>query len=140
MSVSADYNPQIDLDELLAFSDDEVVTQSLVRDVTPRAGTTIALITLDNGEDYRRPNTFGARGLLELERVLIEQKERAAAGAIQAVAITGKPYILAAGADLSRVGEVPSVEAARSLAQLGHRVFSRLSSLGVPSFVYVNGL
>ncbi|MGO2663711.1 3-hydroxyacyl-CoA dehydrogenase NAD-binding domain-containing protein [Mycetocola reblochoni] len=138
--MSSDYEPDIDLTELLAFSDDEVVTHAHVRDVTPRPGTTIALITLDNGEDYRRPNTFGARGLLELDEVLVSLTARAASGEIQAVAITGKPYILAAGADLSKVGDVPSAAAARSLAQLGHRVFHRLSALGVPSFVYINGL
>ena len=35
-----------------------------------RRGGTLALITLDNGHDHTRPNTFGPRSLLSLERAL----------------------------------------------------------------------
>ena len=39
---------------------DEVVTKSLVRDITlPLGAGTLALITLDNGFDHTKPNTFG---------------------------------------------------------------------------------
>ena len=38
----------------------EVVTRALVRDVElPYGAGTMALITLDNGHDHTRPNTFG---------------------------------------------------------------------------------
>ena len=67
-------------------------------------------------------------------------KARAAAGEIQAVGITGKQYILAAGADLSDISKVGSKDNARLIAQLGHQVFGKLSELGVPSFAFVNGL
>jgi predicted N-acetyltransferase YhbS len=36
-------------DELVAMSDDEVVTHSYVRDVPLSGGRTLALVTLDNG-------------------------------------------------------------------------------------------
>ncbi|MFD0853011.1 hypothetical protein ACFQ07_12300, partial [Actinomadura adrarensis] len=46
---------------------DEVVTHALVRDVTlPFGAGTLALITLDNGHDHTKPNTFGPNGLTEL--------------------------------------------------------------------------
>ncbi|MGO4244605.1 hypothetical protein AB4028_11775, partial [Janibacter sp. RAF20_2_2] len=38
----------------------EVVTRALVQDVQlPADGGTLALITLDNGHDHTKPNTFG---------------------------------------------------------------------------------
>ena len=65
----------------------------------PGAGI-LALITLDNGHDHTKPNTFGPRGLLSLNAALDEIAPRAAAGEIAAVGVTGKPFILAVGADL----------------------------------------
>lgn len=131
----------IDFSELVAISgDDEVVTRSFVKDVSLASGRTIALITLDNGRDHTRPNTLGPVTLLELDGVLEAQRTRAASGEIDGVAITGKPFILAAGADLSKVGDIPSREVATKLAQLGHHVFGKLEDLGVPTFVFINGL
>jgi 3-hydroxyacyl-CoA dehydrogenase/enoyl-CoA hydratase/carnithine racemase len=130
----------LDYAPLLALAEDEVVTHSHVRDVRTPSGKVIALITLDNGLDYKRPNTLGPRTLEELDVVLIELQARAARGEIHAVAITGKQFILAAGADLSKVDVVPSVEVAKLLAQQGHRTLGRLGDMGVPSFAFVNGL
>ena len=127
-------------DELKALSTDEVVTHSYVNDIPLSGGKKLALITLDNGRDHTRPNTFGPAGLLELGDVLDAQKERAAKGEIAGVAITGKQFILAAGADLSKVSEIPSREVGKQMAQLGHHVLGKLSDLGVPSFVFTNGL
>ncbi|MBU1249643.1 MAG: enoyl-CoA hydratase/isomerase family protein [Actinobacteria bacterium] len=126
--------------ELLALSDDEVVTHSYVHDVALPSGGTLALVTLDNGRDHTRPSTLGPQGLLELARVLDEQKARGAAGEIQGLAITGKPFILAAGADLSKVGDIPNHGAGRQMAQLGHYALGKLGELGIPSFCFINGL
>ncbi|MFU8947942.1 3-hydroxyacyl-CoA dehydrogenase NAD-binding domain-containing protein [Mycetocola zhadangensis] len=130
----------LDFSPLVELSADEVVTHSFVRDVTLPGGRVIALITLDNGRDHTRPNTLGPVTLLELGKTLDEQKERAARKEIDAVAVTGKPFILAAGADLSKVSEVDSRDTALLLGQLGHFVFNKLDTLGVPSFVFINGL
>jgi len=130
----------IDFAELLAFNGDEVVTHSFVRDITLASGRTLALITLDNGRDHTRPNTLGPVTLLELDGVLDQLTARAKAGEIDGVGVTGKPFILAAGADLSKVGDLPSRSAALKMAQLGHHVLGKLSTLGVPSFVFINGL
>ncbi|MBO3662530.1 3-hydroxyacyl-CoA dehydrogenase NAD-binding domain-containing protein [Microbacterium stercoris] len=130
----------IDFSPLLAMADAEVVTHSLVSDVRLPSGRTIALITLHNGKDHTRPNTLGPATLTELDERLDELKKRAEAGEIDAVAVTGKQYIFAAGADLSGVGALPSKDFARLIAQLGHHVLGKLSKLGVPSFSFVNGL
>ncbi|TAM69991.1 MAG: 3-hydroxyacyl-CoA dehydrogenase [Microbacteriaceae bacterium] len=130
----------IDFSPLVGISSDEVVTHSFVRDVALRDGRTLALVTLDNGRDHTRPNTLGPLTLLELRDTLDALKRRAATGEIAGVAITGKPFILAAGADLSKVGDIPDRRVAGLLPQLGHQVLGSLTDLGVPSFVFINGL
>ncbi|GAB2701229.1 3-hydroxyacyl-CoA dehydrogenase/enoyl-CoA hydratase/carnithine racemase [Microbacterium marinum] len=130
----------IDFSPILALSDSEVVTNSPVRDITLPSGKVLALITLDNGRDHTRPNTLGPATLTALGQTLDALAARAANGEIQAVGITGKQYILAAGADLSEVSNVGSKDNARLIAQLGHKVLGKLSDLGVPSFAFVNGL
>lgn len=111
-----------------------------MRDIRLPSGKVLALITLDNGRDHTRPNTLGPATLTQLGETLDGLKARAAAGEIQAVGITGKQYILAAGADLSDISKVGSRDNARLIAQLGHKVLGKLGDLGVPSFAFVNGL
>jgi 3-hydroxyacyl-CoA dehydrogenase/enoyl-CoA hydratase/carnithine racemase len=129
-----------DFEPLTALSDDEVVTHSYVNDVTLPSGRVIALVTLDNGRDHTRPSTLGPVTMLEFAATLDALKERASKKEIAGVAVTGKPWILAAGADLSKVGDIPSKEFAIKMAQLGHWTFDKLTTLGVPSFVFINGL
>ncbi len=127
-------------DELLALSEDEVVTHSFVRDIALSDGRTLALVTLDNGRDHTRPNTLGPRTMKEYAETLAALKVRAANGEIHGVAVTGKQYILAAGADLTNAGDIPSKAMAKQLAQQGHASLGALSELGVPSFCFINGL
>lgn len=119
---------------------DEVVTNSFVNDVTLPSGKILALITLDNGKDHTRPNTLGPKTLIELAQTLDELKERAAKKEIHAVAVTGKPYFLAAGADLTHVQDIRERKIGRLIGELGHYSLGKLSELGVPSFVFINGL
>ena len=130
----------IDFAPLLAASADEVITESFVRDVALPSGGTLALITLDNGRDHTRPNTLGPRTLERFGAVLDELTARAAAGEIAAVGVTGKQFIFAAGADLSKVSTLATAENARLMAQYGHFILGKLSTVGVPSFAFVNGL
>lgn len=135
-----------DFTKLAGMFPDEVVTHSYVQDLAlpgvdgaPSAGT-FALITLDNGLDHRRPTTLGPNTLVELGTTLETQRERAARGEILGVGVTGKPFFLVAGADLSAVKSLKDPNAALWMAQLGHDVYSTLNDLGVPSFVFINGL
>ena len=50
-------------------SDAERVTQAHLRTVS-LPGATFGLITLDNGEDHTKPNTFGPRGLISLNTAI----------------------------------------------------------------------
>jgi 3-hydroxyacyl-CoA dehydrogenase/enoyl-CoA hydratase/carnithine racemase len=116
---------------------DEVVTHAHVRDVDlPGGAGTLALITLDNGFDHTKPNTFGPGGLLELNDALDQVARRTD---LAAVGVTGKPFIFAVGADLNGVAVIRDHDQAKAIAQLGHAVFRRLGELDIPSFAFVNG-
>ncbi|WP_433431183.1 3-hydroxyacyl-CoA dehydrogenase NAD-binding domain-containing protein [Nonomuraea sp. CA-141351] len=116
---------------------DEVVTKALVRDVQlPHGAGTMALITLDNGFDHTKPNTFGPHGLFALDGALSEIAERTD---LAAVGVTGKPFIFAVGADLKGAAALTTHEEALAIGALGHHVFRRLGELPIPSFAFVNG-
>lgn len=124
-------------DFTVAFPD-EVVTRALVRFVDlPLGAGKAALITLDNGRDHTKPNTLGPASLIELDRAL---DTAFGEPGVVAVCLTGKPFILAAGADLKGVALVTHTDQARELGKLGHRVFSRLGDASVPTFAFINGL
>ncbi|ASY18691.1 solute:Na+ symporter, SSS family [Candidatus Planktophila versatilis] len=118
---------------------EEVITQSLVRDVdlTPFGFKgSLALITLDNGLDHTRPNTLGPQSLMALDAAIADAAARTPA----AIAIIGKPFIFAAGADLSGLAFLNTREQAVAIGKLGHDVFRRLDEIGIPTFAFVNGL
>ncbi|WP_404285591.1 3-hydroxyacyl-CoA dehydrogenase NAD-binding domain-containing protein [Glutamicibacter arilaitensis] len=119
---------------------DETITHSFAKDVTLPSGKTLVLLTLDNGLDHKKPTTLGPNGLLELRAALEKQAERAKAGEIHGLAITGKPYFLIAGADLSAVTRLSAPEQATAMATLGHQAYALLADLGVPTFAFTNGL
>ncbi|MEU9692646.1 3-hydroxyacyl-CoA dehydrogenase NAD-binding domain-containing protein [Amycolatopsis japonica] len=115
---------------------DEVVTNAVTRLVkVPGLDKPVALITLDNGHDHTRPNTFGPQGLVSLNAAI----DAAFAAEPAAIAVTGKPFIFAVGADLSGVEAVADPALAREIAQTGHDVFRRLTETEIPTFGFVNG-
>ena len=118
---------------------DEVITNALVRDIdlTPFGFTgNLALITLDNGHDHTRPNTFGPQSVTALDAAITDAAARKPA----AIAITGKPFIFAAGADLSGLAFLNKREQAVAIGKLGHDVFRRFDEIGIPTFAFINGL
>jgi len=119
---------------------EEVVTRTLVRDIAlPGGAGTLALITLDNGFDHTRPNTFGPQTIAGLQATIAELARRADHGEIAAVGITGKPFIFAVGADLKAVSQARSREQALEVARAGHAAFAAIMDLPVPTFAFVNG-
>ena len=118
-------------------SDAERLTEAKLRKVAlPGGAGVVGLITLDNGEDHTKPNTFGPRGLISLNTAI---DAALADDEVTALAVTGKPFILAAGADLTSIaGGGP--DAVRVVAELGHAVFRKLGDGQKPSFGFVNGL
>jgi 3-hydroxyacyl-CoA dehydrogenase/enoyl-CoA hydratase/carnithine racemase len=135
-----------DFRKLADLFPDETVTHSYVQDIAlppvggqPSAGV-FALVTLDNGLDHSKPTTLGPNTLVELGTVLEGLKDRATRGEIVGVGVTGKPYYLVAGADLSAVKSLNNRDHGLWMAQLGHDVYATLANLGVPSFAFINGV
>ncbi|WP_204946184.1 3-hydroxyacyl-CoA dehydrogenase NAD-binding domain-containing protein [Micromonospora luteifusca] len=114
----------------------EVVTRALLRQVNvPGLDRPAALITLDNGLDHTKPNTFGPGGLASLDEAIT-----AALAADPAfIAVTGKPYIFCVGADIVGLPQLADRAQALEIGRLGHRVFARLKDSTVPTFAFVNG-
>ena len=118
---------------------EEVVTNAILREVSlePFGATgKLALITLDNGMDHNRPNTFGAASLLSLKTAI----DTAESSDAVAIAITGKPFIFAAGADLSGLAFLKDKSQALEIGKLGHDVFRKLGESKKPTFAFINGL
>ncbi len=124
---------------LPAGAPEEVVTHALVRDIDLAAfggKGSLALITLDNSLDHNRPNTFGPQSLSALDAAISD----AIARKPEAIAITGKPFIFAAGADLSALAFLNDHNQAMAIGKLGHDVFRRLGESKIPTFAFINGL
>src|SRR6185437_1755505 len=94
-----------------------------------------ALITLDNGFDHTKPNSFGPAGLASLDKALDE----AFAAQPAFVALTGKPYIFCVGADITAMPLVTERAQAVQMGELGHHVFKRLRDSRIPTFAFING-
>jgi len=94
----------------------------------------VAVVTIDNGADHTKP-TFFSRGALEsLDRVLDELERTDFA----ALVLTGKPFVFAAGADVTEFPDV-SPELAREGSRAGHELFARIAALPYPTVAAVNG-
>ncbi|TBL41870.1 MULTISPECIES: 3-hydroxyacyl-CoA dehydrogenase NAD-binding domain-containing protein [unclassified Micromonospora] len=114
----------------------EVVTRALLRQVNvPGLDRPAALITLDNGFDHTKPNTFGPGGLTSLDEAI----SAALAADPAFIAVTGKPYIFCVGADITSLPLLADRAQALEIGRLGHRVFARLKDSPVPTFAFVNG-
>jgi 3-hydroxyacyl-CoA dehydrogenase/enoyl-CoA hydratase/carnithine racemase len=116
---------------------DEVVTHAPVQYVAlPQAAGTAALITLDNGFDHTKPNSFGPAGL----RALDDAFTRAVDAQPAFIAVTGKPYVFCVGADITGMPLLTERRQAVALGDLGHRIFARWKDSAIPTFAFVNGV
>ncbi|HEY3543480.1 MAG TPA: 3-hydroxyacyl-CoA dehydrogenase NAD-binding domain-containing protein [Gaiellaceae bacterium] len=96
-----------------------------------RAGG-VALVTIDNGEDYRKPTTLGRSAFESAVQVLDELEN----GDWEAAVFTGKPFMFCVGADIDELGEV---EDPREGIRAGHGLFGRIRALPFPTVAAING-
>jgi 3-hydroxyacyl-CoA dehydrogenase/enoyl-CoA hydratase/carnithine racemase len=99
----------------------------------PKAGK-IAIMTMDNGADYRKPNTFGAGALASLNQAMDDLADD-----IKGLLLTGKTFIFSVGANLMEVPDIKTREDAVEVGRQGHAAFKRIMDLGVPTLAAVNG-
>ena len=98
-----------------------------------RAGD-LALVTIDNGEDWTKPTTLGPEALESLARLLDELEGGDWAGLV----LTGKPFVFCVGADIDQFPDV-TPERAREGSRAGHELFGRLAALPFPTLAAING-
>jgi len=94
----------------------------------------VALVTIDNGEDWQKPNTFGEAALRSLDETLGQLRKRDWRGLL----LTGKPFVFAVGADIDEFGEI-TLERARLGGEAGHELFGRLRDLPFITLAAING-
>jgi 3-hydroxyacyl-CoA dehydrogenase/enoyl-CoA hydratase/carnithine racemase len=122
--------------ELIDFPD-EVVTHAPVHYVDlPHGAGMAALITLDNGFDHTKPTTFGPQSMQNIGRAIDAALDH---DDVVAVAVTGKPFIFAVGADLKIMEAGGTPAQARAYFALGHDTFRKLRDATIPTFALVNG-
>ncbi len=92
----------------------------------------IALVTIDNGEDYRVPTTLG-RSAFESAVAVIDELER---GDWSAAVFTGKPFVFCVGADIDEFGRIDDP---REGIRAGHALFARIRALPFPTVAAING-
>ena len=115
------------------MASDDPVTRFHLQTVTTRVGP-VALVTIDNGADWRKPNTFDAEALGSLASVVDELES----GDWRGLVVTGKPFVFAAGADITQFPGI-TPERARQGGEAGHALFGRLRALPFATLAAVNG-
>jgi len=109
------------------------VTRFKLRETATRAGR-VALVTIDNGAEWQKPNTIGREALESLGGVLERLRSEDWAGLL----LTGKPLVFAAGADLDRFPGI-TPDDARAAGRVGHDLFGALRDLRFPTLAAING-
>lgn len=114
----------------------EPVTKFFTRFYASPVGK-IAILTMDNGHDYKRPNTFSEDSMRSLSKALdgiVQESD------IKGLLLTGKPYIFAAGADLTEVPFITTYDQGYQIGKFGHTVMKRIMDLPYPSVAAINGV
>jgi len=109
-------------------------TRFFLREISTRVGP-LALVTIDNGQDWQKPNVFGRAAFESLFELLPRLQD----GRWSGLVLTGKPFVFAAGADLDEFPLARTPELARAGAKAGHDAFGALRELPYPTLAAVNG-
>lgn len=96
----------------------------------------IAIVTMDNGEDYKKPNTFGEKALESLNEAMDKIE---AEPDLKGMMLCGKHYIFAAGADISQMPFINTFEQGRQAGAEGHAAMKRIMDLKIPTLAAING-
>jgi 3-hydroxyacyl-CoA dehydrogenase/enoyl-CoA hydratase/carnithine racemase len=99
------------------------------------AAGSVALVTIDNGEDYRKPTTLG-RSAFESAVSVLDELER---GDWSAAVFTGKPFVFCVGADIDEFAKIASAADALEGVRAGQTLFSRIRALPFPTVAAING-
>jgi 3-hydroxyacyl-CoA dehydrogenase/enoyl-CoA hydratase/carnithine racemase len=104
-----------------------------LRRVETSAGP-LALVTIDNGEDWTKPPALGRSALESGQRLIGELESDEWAAAV----FTGKPHWFCAGADINEFPNITPDTAAEG-SRAGHELFRRIQALPFPTVAAING-
>lgn len=96
----------------------------------------IAIVTMDNGMDYKKPTTFDAGAMQSLGKalqVIVGEPN------VKGLLLTGKHYIFAAGADLTQVPFITTFEQGYGIGKVGHDTMKQIMALPFPTVAAING-
>ncbi|MFC7374851.1 MULTISPECIES: 3-hydroxyacyl-CoA dehydrogenase NAD-binding domain-containing protein [unclassified Brachybacterium] len=118
----------------------EHVTRVLTADREHPGLGTVAVLTFapPEGED-KRPATLGPRSLDAVTGAISTALDRAEAGEIQAIALTGSGRVFLAGADLSMFSDPDVLESVETMTRAAHALQIRVRSSPVPILAHLNG-
>jgi len=96
----------------------------------------IAIVTMDNGQFYNIPNTWGFEAFEFLNKIIdTVEKDKDVKGWI----LTGKPFIFNVGADIMSVDPTATKEDLLKIGEMGHGTFKRIMNLKIPTLAAING-
>ena len=112
------------------------ITECKLNYIQSKKAGKIAVVTMDNGQFYNIPNTWGVEALESLNKVIdVVEKDKDVKGWF----LTGKPFIFNVGADIMSVDPNATKQAAMEIGATGHQTFKRIMGLKIPTLAAYNG-
>ncbi len=118
----------------------EHVTRVLAEDIRHEQLGTVAVLRFAPPEGQeKRPATLGPQSIQAVTGAIAEALDRAAAGEIQAIALTGTGKVFLAGADLSMFADATAVAHVDEMTRAAHDLQIRVRESDVPILAHLNG-
>jgi 3-hydroxyacyl-CoA dehydrogenase/enoyl-CoA hydratase/carnithine racemase len=119
----------------------EHVTRVLTEDREHPGLGTVAVLTFAPPEgEERRPATLGPRSIDAVTGAIAAALDRAEAGEVQAIALTGTGRTFLAGADLSMFADPTAAENVHAMTRAAHDLQIRVRTSPVPLLAHLNGV
>src|SRR5690625_2447321 len=119
----------------------EHVTRALATDLEHPALGTVAVLTFAPPEGQeRRPATLGPQSIDVVTGAISDALDRADAGEIGAIAMTGTGKVFLAGADLSMFTDPTAAQNVGPMTRAAHDLQMRVLSSPVPILAHLNGV
>lgn len=119
----------------------EHVTRVLTEDREHPGLGTVSVLTFAPPEgEERRPATLGPQSIEAVTGALATALDRAEAGEIQAIALTGTGRVFLAGADLSMFADPTAAANVKGMTAAAHALQVRVRASSVPILAHLNGV
>ncbi|MGP5290382.1 3-hydroxyacyl-CoA dehydrogenase NAD-binding domain-containing protein [Brachybacterium tyrofermentans] len=119
----------------------EHITRVLTEDHEHPGVGTVAVLTFAPPEgEEKRPATLGPRSIDAVTGAIDAALDRAEAGEVQAIALTGTGRVFLAGADLSMFADPTAVSNVEAMTRAAHALQIRVRTSSVPVLAHLNGV